>query len=125
VILAPEGRHINSRDTKKQKPMVMNGVSDHIHMLVGFNPSCSISDLVRDIKANSSKWINEKRFAMGRFEWQTGFGAFTIGQSQVDRVAKYILNQEVHHRKKTFREEYIDFLKAYEVEYNPDYVFDD
>lgn len=118
-------KYISGKITaKKQKPMVMNGVSDHIHILVGFNPSCSISDLVRDIKANSSKWINDKRFAMGKFEWQTGFGAFTIGQSQVDRVAKYILNQEVHHRKKTFREEYIDFLKAYQVEYNPDYVFD-
>lgn len=109
---------------RKQKLMVVGGMNDHIHLLVGFNPACTLSDLVRDIKAGSSKWINEKKLATGRFEWQTGYGAFTVGQSQVDKVVKYILNQEEHHRKKTFREEYLEFLKAYQVEYNPDYVFD-
>ena len=104
--------------------MVIGGMNDHIHLLIGFNPACTLSDLIRDIKSNSSKWINEKRLAMGRFEWQSGYGAFTIGQSQVGKVLKYILNQEEHHRKKTFREEYIEFLKAYQVDYNPDYVFD-
>lgn len=107
---------------KKQKLMAINGMNDHIHLLIGFKPDCSISDLIRDIKSNSSKWINEKGFFMGRFEWQSGFGAFTIGQSQIDRIYKYIENQEEHHRKKTFREEYIDFLKAYKVEYNLDYI---
>lgn len=110
---------------RKQKLMVIGGISDHIHLLIGFNPACTLSDLVRVIKSNSSKWINERRLAMGRFEWQTGYGAFTIGQSQVGRVVKYILNQEEHHSKKTFREEYIEFLKAYQVEYTPEYVFDD
>ena len=109
---------------RKQKLMVIGGMNDHIHLLIGFNPACTLSDLIRDIKSNSSKWINEKRLAMGRFEWQSGYGAFTIGQSQVGKVLKYILNQEEHHRKKTFREEYIEFLKAYQVDYNPDYVFD-
>ncbi|MFC1495020.1 IS200/IS605 family transposase [Thermodesulfobacteriota bacterium] len=110
---------------KKQKLMIVNGVSHHIHLLVGFSPSCSISNLVRDIKSNSSKWINEKGFAMGKFGWQTGFGAFTIGQPQVSRVIKYIIDQETHHRKKTYREEYVNFLKAYQVEYNMEYAFDD
>lgn len=109
---------------KKQKLMVISGMRDHIHLLIGYNPACTLSDLVRDIKSGSSKWINEKRMAMGRFEWQSGYGAFTIGQSQVDRVINYIQNQEQHHGKKTFKEEYIDFLKAYKVEYNPDYLFD-
>ena len=109
---------------RKQKLMVIGGISNHIHLLIGFNPACPLSDLMREIKSNSSKWINEKRLATGRFEWQSGYGAFTIGQSQVDKVAKYILNQEEHHWTKTFREEYIEFLKAYKVDYNPDYVFD-
>ncbi len=110
---------------KKQKLMAINGMNDHIHLLIGFKPECSISDLIRDIKSNSSKWINEKGFFMGRFGWQSGFGAFTIGQSQIDRVYKYIENQDEHHRKKTVREEYIDFLKAYKVEYNLDFIFND
>jgi putative transposase len=110
---------------KKQKLMAINGMPDHIHLLIGFNPDCTISDLVRDIKANASKWINDKGYAFGKFEWQSGFGAFTIGQSQIDRVFKYIANQEEHHKIKTFREEYIDFLKAYQVEFNIQYVFDE
>lgn len=110
---------------KKQKPMAINGMQDHVHLLVGFNPDCSISDLVRDIKSNASKWINEKGFAMGKFEWQTGYGAFSLGQSQIDRVFKYIANQKDHHKIKTFREEYIDFLKAYQVEYKIEYIFDE
>jgi putative transposase len=110
---------------KKQKLMTINGTTDHVHLLIGFNPDCSISDLVRDIKSNASKWINDKGFAMGKFEWQTGFGAFTIGQSQIDRIFKYIANQEEHHKVKTFREEYVDFLKAYQVEFNIQYVFDE
>jgi putative transposase len=109
---------------RRQKLMVIGGMNDHIHLLTGFSPACALSDLVRDIKAGSSKWINEKRLAIGRFEWQSGYGAFTIGQSQVNRIVKYILNQEEHHRVKTFKEEYLDFLNAYEVEYNPDYLFD-
>ena len=98
---------------------------DHIHLLLGFKPDCSLSSLVRDIKANSSKWINENKLVAGKFEWQAGFGAFTIGQSQVRTVVNYIRNQEAHHRKKTFKDEYNDFLKAYEIDYKPEYIFID
>ena len=97
---------------KNQKLMVINGMPDHLHLLVGFNPDCKLSDLVRDIKSNSSKWIHDKKFVMGKFEWQTGFGAFTISQSGIPNVVDYILSQEDHHKKRTFREEYIGFLKC-------------
>lgn len=110
---------------KNQKLMILNGVPNHIHLLIGTKPNCNLSDLVRDIKANSSKWINEKRFVTDKFEWQTGFGAFTVSQSAVKNVIKYIKNQEEHHRTKSFKEEYIDFLKAYEIDYKNEYLFDD
>ncbi len=110
---------------KEQKLMIIGGVEDHIHLLLGTKPDCNLSDLVRDIKANSSKWINEQKLTPIKFEWQSGFGAFTIGQSQISRVVTYIQNQEEHHKKKTFREEYIEFLKAYEVDYNEKYIFTD
>jgi len=110
---------------KNQKLMIVNGMPDHIHLLAGFKPDCSLSDLVRDIKANSSKFINEKKWGLGKFEWQTGFGAFTIGQSQIDRVVNYILTQEEHHKKKTFREEYVEFLNAYKIDYKSEYIFED
>jgi putative transposase len=119
-------KYINGIITNKdQKLMVINGMPDHLHLLIGFNPDCRLSDLVRDIKANSSRWINENHFIAGRFEWQTGFGAFSIGQSQIDKTVKYILNQEEHHSRKTFKEEYIEFLIAYHVDYKQEYVFDD
>ncbi|WP_010135828.1 IS200/IS605 family transposase [Ochrovirga pacifica] len=110
---------------KNQKMMMVNGVADHIHLLIGTKPNCNLSDLVRDIKANSSKWVNENNFIPCKFEWQTGFGAFTVSQSGVKNVIRYIKNQEEHHRKKTFREEYVDFLKAYEVDYKTAYLFDE
>ena len=75
---------------KKQKLMIINGMPNHIHILIGTKPNCNLSDLVRDIKANSSKWINEKKFIKQRFEWQTGFGAFTISQSQIPKIVNYI-----------------------------------
>ena len=105
--------------------MIINGMPDHLHLLIGTKPNCNLSDLVRDIKANSSKWINEKQFIKGKFEWQTGFGAFTIGQSQISKIVNYIKNQEVHHTKKTFKEEYTGFLNAYEIDYKNKYLFDD
>jgi len=110
---------------KNQKLMIINGMPNHVHLLVGTKPTCNLSDLVRDIKANSSKWINEKQFVAGKFEWQTGFGAFTVSQSGVNKVIDYIKNQEEHHKSKTFKDEYIDFLKAYEIEYKPEYIFSD
>lgn len=107
----------------KHKLIIINGMPDHIHILIGFRPNQSISDLLQDIKANSSKWINEKGFVKGRFEWQEGYGAFSYGKSQIKDVIKYIENQEEHHKKKTFREEYITFLDAFEVEYDEKYIF--
>ena len=108
---------------KNQKLMAVNGMADHVHILIGLKPDCNLSDLVRDIKENSAKFINDKNWIAGKFEWQTGFGAFTIGQSQIDKTVKYILNQEEHHRERTFRDEYINFLKAYKIDFKPEYVF--
>ncbi|MFN3194512.1 MAG: IS200/IS605 family transposase [Chlorobiota bacterium] len=107
----------------EQKLMIINGMPDHVHLLIGTKPNCNLSDLVRVIKSNSSKWINEKSLVRGKFEWQTGFSAFTVSQSVVPSVVEYIKNQEKHHKKKTFREEYIDFLKANNIDYNTDYIF--
>ena len=97
---------------------------DHTHLLVGLKPSISISDLVRDIKAGSSKFITDRNFVKGKFNWQEGFGAFSYSKSQIDSVIQYILNQEEHHKKKTFKEEYIDFLKRFEIEYQEKYLFE-
>lgn len=90
---------------KDQKPIIVNGVADHVHVFVGLKPSMCISDLVRDIKNNSSKFINEQGWINGKFSWQEGYGAFSYAHSQIDNVYHYILNQEEHHRKKTFKEE--------------------
>ena len=109
---------------KKQTVIQINSMPDHLHILVGITPDVAISELVRDIKANSSKWINKKRWVVGRFEWQAGFAAFSYAHSQLDVVVRYIKNQEVHHSHQTFREEYLEFLKRFDVPYNPKYVFD-
>ncbi len=109
---------------KNQKPIIVNGVGDHVHVFVGLRPSMSVSDLVRDIKNNSSNFINSRKFVKDKFAWQEGFGAFTYGQSQIDSVFKYISNQEAHHQKKTFKEEYIDMLEKFQVKYDEKYLFD-
>ena len=111
-------------DSKKQAIIQINSMPDHVHILVGITPDIAISDLARDIKANSSKFINKQRWIAGRFEWQTGFAAFSYAHSQLDTVARYIKNQETHHSRQTFREEYIAFLKRFDVPYNPKYVLD-
>lgn len=109
---------------KDQKPIIVNGVADHVHVFVGLKPSMCISDLVRDIKNNSSKFINEQGWINGKFSWQEGYGAFSYAHSQIDNVYHYILNQEEHHRKKTFKEEYLEFLQKFEVKYDDKYLFD-
>jgi len=109
---------------KNQKPIIVNGVSDHVHLFVCMTPSITISDLVRDVKNNSSKFINNKRFVKGRFSWQNGFGAFTYSHSQLDNVYKYVLNQEAHHKKRGFKEEYLDLLNKFDVNYDSQYLFD-
>lgn len=110
---------------QKQKLIVINGMPDHIHILVGIKPNISLSDLVRDIKSNSSKFINEKNWINGKFEWQTGFGAFSYSHSQLTNVIKYIENQEQHHKSKTFKEEYIAFLKLFDIDFKDEYIFAD
>lgn len=109
---------------KDQKPIIVNGMADHIHAFIGLRPSASISDLVRDIKNNSTNFINERKFVKGKFSWQEGYGAFSYGHSQIDKVYNYILNQEEHHRNKTFREEYIEFLKKFDVPHEEKYLFE-
>lgn len=106
------------------KLIAINGMPDHIHILIGLKPTAALSDVVRDVKANSSKFINEKRWIMGRFEWQAGFGAFSYSHSQIPNVAAYIENQEQHHKIKTFREEYLDFLRLYEIEFKNEFIFE-
>lgn len=109
---------------KEQKPIIVNGMSDHIHAFVGLKPSMRISDLVRDVKNNSSKFINEKGFVRGKFSWQEGYGVFSYSHSHIERVYNYILNQEEHHRKKTFKDEYLELLKKFEIEFKEEYVFE-
>jgi REP-associated tyrosine transposase len=109
---------------RNQKMLSIFAMPDHIHLLVGLKPNISISDLVRDIKAGSSKFINESSWIRGRFNWQKGYGAFSYSKSDIDRVINYILNQEQHHKKENFKEEYIRFLKKFEIEYNEKYLFE-
>lgn len=109
---------------KNQKAIIVNGVADHVHVFVGLKPSMNISDLVRDIKNNSSKFINEQKFLKCKFSWQEGYGAFSYAHSQLENVYQYILKQEEHHKKKTFKEEYLDFLQKFEIEYNEKYLFE-
>ncbi len=87
-------------------------------------PDCALSNLIRDVKANSSKFINEKKFVGGKFEWQTGFGAFTLGHSQLNIIINYIKNQEEHHKTKFFREEYVELLRRYEIDFKTEYIFE-
>ncbi len=108
-----------------QKLLAINGMPDHIHILIGLKPTAALSNIVRDIKANSSKFINDKKWIAGKFEWQQGFGAFSYSHSQLTNVIHYIKNQEEHHKTKTFRDEYIEFLKLYNVDFKNEFIFED
>jgi putative transposase len=110
--------------SKGQKPIIVNGVEDHLHVFVGLNPGVRISDLIRDIKNNSSNFINEQKYLMGNFCWQDGYGAFSYSHSQIKSVYEYIANQVEHHKKNTFKEEYLDFLQKFDIKYNEKYLFD-
>ncbi len=105
------------------KMLAINGMPDHLHIFFGMRPTQSLSDLMQDVKGSSSKWINEKKFIRERFEWQEGFGAFSYSKSQASKVIAYVQNQEAHHRKITFLDEYKTFLKKFEVEYDERYIF--
>jgi putative transposase len=111
-------------NNNNQKVYSINGMPDHVHVLLSIKPSCSVSDLIGDIKASSSKWLNTKKYIKGKFQWQEGFGAFSVSQSQLDKVIAYIENQEIHHQKFSFKQEYIGLLKSYNIEYDEKYVFD-
>ena len=108
---------------QNQKLISINNLPDHLHMLVGLRPDSCLSDLVRDVKACSSKFINEKRWVAGRFSWQEGFGAFSHSRSQLGTVIRYIENQQKHHARRPFREEYLALLQKFGVEYDPRYIF--
>ena len=105
------------------KLIAINGMPDHIHILIGMRSNQSVSDLLQDIKRNSSLWINQKGFVNGKFEWQEGYGAFSYSKSHVPEVIKYIDNQEKHHERKTFRQEYLEFLEKFDVSYDERYIF--
>jgi putative transposase len=108
---------------QENKLFAINGMPDHVHILISMNPKQSPSDLMFHVKRSSSLWINEHKLAKGKFSWQEGFGAFSCGKSQIPDIAKYIGNQQNHHKKRTFMEEYLDFLKFFEMEYDEKYVF--
>ncbi len=105
--------------------LAINGMPDHIHIFFGMRPDQSLSDLMQDIKADSSKWINRSGFLTSHFLWQESFGAFSYSRSQTDRVVRYIHNQEQHHRKIVFREEYLEFLRRFGIEYDPRNILKD
>ncbi|KXK52405.1 MAG: transposase [Chlorobi bacterium OLB5] len=107
-----------------QKMLRINGMPEHIHFLIGMKPDIAISDLVREVKKSSSSYIKEEKLTKFNFNWQTGFGAFSVSHSQLDKVINYIINQKEHHRKRTFKEEYIELLKKYEIEYDEKYLFE-
>lgn len=129
-LIAPEHREELHRyitgivTNRNQKMLSIFCMPDHSHVLLGMKPSIALSDLVRDIKTGSSNFINENRWVRGHFSWQEGFGAFSYSRSQIDAVAKYILQQEGRHKARTFKNEYLSLLEKFEVEYDEKYLFD-
>jgi len=107
----------------KHKLIAIGGVADHVHLFFGYDINQTIPDLMQDVKRSSSLWINERKFVKGKFSWQEGYGAFSYSPSHIDRVVKYIANQEKHHKKRSFTDEYIDFLNKFNVLYDERYIF--
>lgn len=107
------------------KVLQINGMPDHIHILFGMRPTQALSDLIKQVKQDSTKWINQQGYLKSRFSWQAGYGAFSYSKSQVPKVIRYIRNQKEHHKRKTFREEYLEFLEAFEIDFNEGYIFTD
>lgn len=108
---------------QEHKLLAINGMADHVHILFGMRPKQSLSDLMQDVKGDSSKWINSKGFVRGKFSWQEGYGAFSYSKSQLPAVLRYIGNQKEHHKRKTFLEEYREFLDKFKVEYDQRFIF--
>lgn len=109
----------------KHKLIAINGMPNHLHVFVGYKPHQLIPDLLQDIKGSSSGWINSRNLVQGKFSWQEGYGAFSYSHSQIDNVVKYIMNQEEHHKKRTFREEYIEMLEKFNIAYDEKYILKD
>lgn len=109
--------------TNEHKMLQVNSMPDHIHILIGMRPTQSISSLIQNVKTESSKWVKEKKFCKTPFAWQEGYGAFSYSKSHVTNVVRYIQNQEAHHKKETFLKEYMNFLKAFQIEYDEQYIF--
>jgi REP element-mobilizing transposase RayT len=122
TLLSVIGNLINETDCKT---IIINGMEDHVHCFLGLKPTVSNSDLMKTVKAKSSKYINDHQLTKRRFEWQEGFGVFSYGHSQIDLVYKYIINQEEHHKRQTFKEEYLEYLEKYEIPYDERYIFAD
>jgi len=119
-LMAVIGNLINETDCKT---LIVNGVEDHVHCFFALKPSISVSEIMKNAKAKSSKWINENGFIDNRFEWQEGFGTFSYSRSHIDKVFKYIMNQERHHQKETFLDEYKKMLTNFDIEYDERYIF--
>jgi len=138
IVFAVQGRHSlipsQHRETlhkyiagivrnRGQKILAVNVPGDHAHLFIGMTPTICLSDFVRDVKAGSSGFINENRWVRGHFNWQEGFGAFSHSRSEMDRVIRYIQNQDEHHRRKKFHEEYLEMLKEFGVDFDDRYIF--
>ena len=118
-------KYITGIVTKQgQKLIRINGMPDHLHVLIGLKPAMALANLVRDIKSDSSEWVNRKKLARGKFAWQEGYGAFSYGHSQLDTIVRYIMNQEKHHSRRSFRDEYLTLLRKFEIEFKEEYVFE-
>jgi REP element-mobilizing transposase RayT len=109
---------------RKHKLLAINYMQDHVHIFIGYSPSQALPDLLRDIKANTSKFINEKKWLPDKFQWQEGYGAFSYGHSQINDVIHYINAQEEHHKKASFKEEYLKLLEKFDIDYDPKYMFE-
>src|SRR2546426_5892197 len=107
-----------------QKLIAINGMPDHVHILIGLKPSMALSDLVREIKSDSSNFANEQKFVRGKFSWQEGYGAFSYGHSQLDTIIRYIQNQEQHHKRSSFKKEYLTLLRKFDIAFEEKYVFE-
>lgn len=109
---------------RKAKMLAVNCMPDHIHLFVGFKPTISISDFVKEIKVESNEFINSKKWIKGKFSWQEGYGVFSYSHSHIDAVIKYVMNQEAHHQKKSFKDEYLELLNRFEIAYEDRFLFD-
>ncbi|MBA2582327.1 MAG: IS200/IS605 family transposase [Bacteroidetes bacterium] len=117
-------RYISGIIQTEAKSLAVGGWQDHVHIFFGLPPALSVSQLLQKVKANSSKWINDKKFIKGKFQWQEGYGAFSYSRSQRNAVINYIMKQEEHHKKKSFKEEYLEMLNNFEIEHEEKYLFE-